>query len=108
MTKADRLERIKELRKRFVIGWAVDAQMLWTWDWLISEVEQSRENQEMPRDIYRHRDDIIYQRRHRKWALKKMRMHAAMERYWVAVAGEFVPKAQKAEAEIDRLKAEKK
>ena len=67
----DRLEEIKVRldTHHFVCG--EDAS------WLITEVERSRENQEMPRDIYRHYDDFIYQRRHRKWALERAR-------YWFA------------------------
>ena len=91
--------------------------------WLISKVkEQDREIERLIEDNrvmndalingskslgvlkqYRHWWNVLFQRRHRKWALKKMRVHASLERYWVAVSGEFVPRAQKAEAEVERL-----
>ena len=78
--------------------------------WLISkvkeqdrEIERLREELDMTAYALDHAPEVAevdYQRRHQKWAIERMRIHAFGERYWSAVAGDFVHRAEKAEAEL--------
>jgi hypothetical protein len=117
----DRLEEIKNTRKRFVIGWAIDAQILSSWDWLIAEVERLQKEKETGLVTFCDSDEVMvgpgqssyaipkqeavdYQRRHRGWALKKARSWLGMIDVLQAEIDLRINDAKKAEVEVERLR----
>ena len=87
--------------------------------WLISELEKCRaEVEQLKKTIKelgwqqidippqkRHQFSLLFQRRHRKWALKEMKDKQALWRNYAGEVSEQMDEVEKCRAEVKRLKA---